>query len=215
MTEKELRQKFVSAAVSYIGCKESNGSHKQIIDLYNTIKPLPRGYKVKYTDDWCATFVSAMAVKCGLGAIIPQECSCEKQIELFQRMGAWIENDAYTPSAGDIIYYDWQDSGAGDNKGWSDHVGIVVSSNADTIKVIEGNNGDAVNYRSIAINGRYIRGFGVPDFKSLAVENETEAAKKWSIENGFIKGYKDGNFGWKDTVTREQLAIILYRMQKK
>lgn len=33
MTEKELRQSYVNAAVSYLGCKESNGSHKKIIDL--------------------------------------------------------------------------------------------------------------------------------------------------------------------------------------
>lgn len=49
MTEKELRQSYVNAAVSYLGCKESNGSHKKIIDLYNSHKPLARNYAVKYT----------------------------------------------------------------------------------------------------------------------------------------------------------------------
>lgn len=71
MTEKELRQSYVNAAVSYLGCKESNGSHKKIIDLYNSHKPLARNYAVKYTDSWCATFVSAMAIKTGLTDIIP------------------------------------------------------------------------------------------------------------------------------------------------
>ena len=42
MTEKELRQSYVNAAVSYLGCKESNGSHKKIIDLYNSHKPLQK-----------------------------------------------------------------------------------------------------------------------------------------------------------------------------
>ena len=32
MTEKELRQKVVDAEVSYLGCKEANGSHRKIID---------------------------------------------------------------------------------------------------------------------------------------------------------------------------------------
>ena len=48
MTENELRSKVVSIAQSYIGCKESDGSHKKIIDLYNSHKPLARGYAVKY-----------------------------------------------------------------------------------------------------------------------------------------------------------------------
>lgn len=41
---------ILNIARGWIGCKESNGSHKMIIDLYNNHKPLARGYKVKYTD---------------------------------------------------------------------------------------------------------------------------------------------------------------------
>ena len=36
---------------SWIGYSEANGKFKQIIDLYNSHKPLARGYAVKYTDD--------------------------------------------------------------------------------------------------------------------------------------------------------------------
>ena len=43
MTEKELRAKVVSIAEGFLGCKESDGSHKKIIDLYNSHKPLARG----------------------------------------------------------------------------------------------------------------------------------------------------------------------------
>ena len=86
MTEKELRQSYVNAAVSYLGCKESDGSHKKIIDLYNSHKPLARNYAVKYTDSWCAAFVSAMAIKTGLTDIIPTECGCGQMIQLFQKL---------------------------------------------------------------------------------------------------------------------------------
>ena len=158
------RQKFVNTAVSFIGCKEADGSHRQIIDIYNGHKPLARGYAVKYTDAWCATFVSAMAIKCGLTDIIPTECGCGQMIQLFQKIGAWQENDAYTPQPGDVIFYDWDDSGAGDNTGWPDHVGIVEAVSGSSIKVIEGNMSDAVGRRTIKVNGRYIRGYGVPKF---------------------------------------------------
>ena len=70
MTELEIRQKFVNTAQGWLGMKEADGSFKPIIDLYNTQLPLPRGYKVKYTDEWCATYVTAVGIKAGLQQII-------------------------------------------------------------------------------------------------------------------------------------------------
>ena len=171
------RQKFVSTAASFIGCKEADGSHRQIIDIYNGHKPLARGYAVKYTDAWCATFVSAMAIKCGLTDIIPTECGCGQMIQLFQKLGAWQENDAHVPQPGDVIFYDWDDSGAGDNTGWPDHVGIVESVSGSTMKVIEGNMSDAVGRRTMQVNGRYIRGYGLPKFKSGAASSGNTGSK--------------------------------------
>ena len=90
-------------------------------------------------------------------------------VNLFKNLGEWVENDAYVPSAGDVIFYDWDDSGSGDNTGWTDHVGIVESCDGKNIVVIEGNMNDSVGRRTIAVNGRYIRGFGVPKYTSKTV----------------------------------------------
>lgn len=155
---------IVKQAESWIGCKESNGTHKKIIDVYNAHKPLARGYAVKYVDAWCATFVSAVAIKCDATSIIPTECGCNQMIELFKEIGCWVENENRKPEAGDIIFYDWQDKGNGDNKGSSDHVGIVQKVSGSTIYVIEGNYDNSVKIRKIAVNGRYIRGYGVPKY---------------------------------------------------
>ena len=75
MTEKEIRSKVVEIAKGWLGCKESDGSHKKIIDTYNACNPLPRSYAVKYTDAWCATFASAVGIKAGLTDIIPRAVS--------------------------------------------------------------------------------------------------------------------------------------------
>lgn len=168
MTVNELRNFVVSTAEMYNGCKESDGSHKKIIDIYNAHKPLARGYKVKYDDAWCATFVSAVAIQCGLTGIIPTECSCNQMIDLLKKKNAWVENDKYIPKPGDIIFYDWQDSGKGDNIGSSDHVGIVTDVTNGYIRVIEGNTMDRVGYRNIKVNARTIRGFGVPKYETKA-----------------------------------------------
>lgn len=166
ITEVEARQRVISIAVSWYGKKEADGSHRSVIDLYNGHRPLARGYKVRYTDAWCATYGSAVAIAAGYTDIIPTECGCGQMIAAFQAMDRWVENDAYIPSPGDYIFYDWDDTGAGDCTGLPEHVGIVVSVYNNVIKVIEGNKDDAVGYREVKVNGRYIRGYGIPDYAS-------------------------------------------------
>ena len=172
MTEKELRKKYVDGIIAWKGMSRAKGTHKPIIDLYNTQKPLPRGYKVTYTDAYCATTVSAGAIKSGLQDIFPMECSCSKVIELAKKMGIWVENDAFVPNTGDLILYDWDDNGKGDNTGAPEHIGAVVSVTNKVIKVIEGNKGGNVDYREIPVNGKYIRGFVTPNFASKATKKE-------------------------------------------
>lgn len=168
MTELELRQKVIKTAEAYLGCKESDGSHRQIIDIYNSQKPLPVGYKVTYTDAWCSAFVSAIAIICGLTDIIPTECGCGRHIDLFRKLGIWVESDAYIPTMGDIILYNWNDSGTGECTTGASHIGYVVSCDGKNIKVIEGNISNSVGYRTLAVNSRYIRGFAVPNYASKA-----------------------------------------------
>ena len=171
MTETELRQKVVATAKKYVGCKESDGSHRRFVDAYNAFRPLPRQHRMTYTAAWCATFVSAIAIECGLTDIIPVECGCGYMIALYKKLGRWQEDEHYTPKPGDVIFYDWQDGAnfaATDNKGSPDHVGIVTAASCGVISVIEGNKDDAVAYRTVTVNGRYIRGFGLPDYGSKA-----------------------------------------------
>ena len=158
------RSKMVAQMKAWLGYNESDGTHKKIIDTYNSHKPLARGYKVKYTDEWCATTVSAASVALGYTKIIPTECSCSKMIELLKKIDSWEEKDSYVPKPGDILFYDWDDNGVGENKNGPDHVGVVEKVSGKTITVIEGNYKMAVTRRNIAVNGKYIRGFGVPKY---------------------------------------------------
>ena len=114
MNVSEVRKKFAARAAAYVGVKGGTAAHHAIIDDYNRHKPLARGYAVKYTDAWCATFGSKIAIEAGYTDIIPTECGCDAQIKLWQNMGRWCENDAKVPEPGDYIYYDWDDNGVGD-----------------------------------------------------------------------------------------------------
>lgn len=186
MTEQEVRQFVVDTAKKYIGYKESDGTHKIIIDGYNKHKPLAKNYKVTYKDSWCATFVSFVAIKCGYTDIMFTECSCPRMIDLYKNAGRWIEDDSYIPKIGDIIMYDWDDNGKGDDIGNPDHVGIVVSVNGKDIKVIEGNKNDSVSYRDMKINGKYIRGYCVPDYSKKVTSEPKKVIYKIFVENADI-----------------------------
>lgn len=145
---------------------EKDGSHRAIVDLYNSHLPRPRNIKMGYNMAWCACTWSAIAIALGYTDIMPIEISCGELIKKAKTMGIWVENDAYVPKPGDAILYDWSDSGKGDNTGWPDHVGTVeyVNEASGYITVIEGNYNDAVKKRTISINGRYIRGFIAPRY---------------------------------------------------
>lgn len=163
------RSDIVALAASWIGKKESDGSHKTIIDIYNEFvskHPELKLAKMSYTSPWCACTWSALAIKMGYTDIIPIEISCGRLIEKAKMMGCWVENDGYIPDPGDGILYDWDDSGKGDNTGWPDHVGMIeyVNVSSGYMVIIEGNYSNSVKKRTISINGKYIRGFITPKY---------------------------------------------------
>lgn len=198
------RTQIINQAREWIGYNEADGSHKKIIDLYNSHKPLARGYKLKYTDAWCAGTVSALAIACNATDIIPTEVSCAKLIELAKAKGIWVEADNYIPLPGDLILYDWQDNGNGDNKGNPDHIGICESVVGDTITVIEGNYQNAVGRRLMRVNGKYIRGYITPKYDAEPVKT----TKKEEVCAVDVKVLKKGAKG--SNVKAMQILLMGY-----
>lgn len=173
------RREVVALAQSWVGLKESDGSYKKIIDIYNSYKGnLPRGLKMQYSWSWCACTWSALAIKLGYTDIMPIEISCGELINAAKKMGIWVENDAYIPKPGDAVLYDWDDTGKGDNTGWPDHVGIVEEVVNKSFIVIEGNFKDSVGRRQMMLNGRYIRGFITPRYDEETKKTVKQVAKE-------------------------------------
>ena len=164
------REQIVAQCQAWLGLKESNGSHKQIIDVYNSHKPRARGYKLKYNDAWCAGFVSAVAIKCGATDIIPLEVGCGKMRDKAKAMGIWVEADDHDPLPGDIILYNWKDTGKGDLKTGASHVGYVEKVSGNKFVTIEGNYSNRVKRRNMKVNGKYIRGYITPEYDASPEE---------------------------------------------
>lgn len=213
MTEGRMRDLVVNAVTGWMGARKGDAIHKAIIDTYNSIKPLPRKVRMSYTMGWCAATVSAAFQACGLIDLIYPECSCGEMMRGAQAMGIWVEDDGYRPKLGDIVLYDWQDSGQGDNRGAPDHVGIVTATYGDKFWVTEGNMGSPshVGTRAMHYNGRYIRGFICPNYASKASAEPPKPlyqdAMDWAKEAGIMDGTRP-----MEGITRAEVATVCMRL---
>ena len=137
---------------------------------------------MQYNWEWCAAMISAVAIKLGYTDIIPTECSCTKMIELLKDIGSWEERDDAEPAPGWLVFYNWEASIVGDDTSDADHVGIVESVKDGIITVIEGNYFESVRRRDIALNHKYIRGYGVPKY-----DDEVAAKEVYMLEVRYLK----------------------------
>lgn len=171
---------------SWVGKSRAKGTHKDIIDLYNSHTPRARGYKVTYKDAYCDTTVSAVFIKLGAVDLIGgTECGVEKHIDIFKKKGIWNENGSITPEPGDIVCFNWDD-GTQPNDGYADHIGFVyaVDKSKGTMTFVEGNmNGGVVGYRyNVPIGWGYIRGYAKPKYATKSSGNGAASTAKKSIE---------------------------------
>ena len=220
MTEEAIRERVVKEAVKWLGTMEGTLEHKEIVDTYNSQGKLPRGYKLQYNDAWCAAFVSFIGISLGISDVILSEVGCAPMIELYRKAGRWMEADDYVPKSGDLVMYDW-DAKSGECTGSPDHVGMVVSVNGKTIRVIEGNYDNQVKYRDICVEYIKTRGFCLPDygslvqpFKDVPRDHIHADGIAWGAEKGIVVGVGGGLFKPDRPVTRGELMTILHRLSK-
>lgn len=154
----------------WLGFSEANGKFKEIIDLYNSVKPLPRGYAVQYSDEWCDTCVSVAGTKAGCSELIGRECGVEEHVKIFKKLGIWIEDGTITPEPGYVIVYNW-DKAVQPNDGYSDHIGFVEKVSGGMVTAIEGNRGEKVARRVIPLGWGYIRRYASPQYEKAVNGN--------------------------------------------
>lgn len=176
---------FLNTARKHVGVKEGSSQHANIIQAYNAHKPLPVGYAVKLSDDWCDAFVTVVGIQSGAVDILGKECGVDRHIQVFKKLGIWDENGSKTPAAGDIITFNWDDK-TQSNDGFADHIGIVEKVSNGVIQTIEGNYGNAVKRRAIRVGHGNIRGFARPKYakETTGSKAPTSSASKYTVKSG-------------------------------
>ena len=109
--------------------------------------------------EWCACFVSWCADQCSYieSGIIPKFAGCVDGANWFKGNGQWKDR-SYEPSAGDIIFFDWEGDGE------TDHVGIVEKCENGAVYTVEGNSGDACRQKQYTVGSSSIYGYGIPAY---------------------------------------------------
>ena len=122
-------------------------------------------YGFSHRVEWCAIFVSWCANECGYidAGVIPKFAGCVQGSRWFKDRGLW-QDKSHTPNPGDIIFFDWNDSGglSGPQDGVPDHVGIVEKVENGRVYTVEGNSGDKCCQRSYPVGYYEIYGYGTP-----------------------------------------------------
>jgi len=158
------RDRVLAAAAAMVGVRGGSAEHQRLVNDYNSVRPLPVGYAVKNSDDWCDIFTTVIFQREGLSDLIGRECGVERHIHIFKRLGIWNEDGNSTPKAGDIITFNW-DKDTQQNDGWADHIGIVEKVENGIIHTIEGNSNDEVKRNTYRIGHGNIRGFASPRYR--------------------------------------------------
>lgn len=109
--------------------------------------------------EWCACFVSWCADQCGYldSSIVPKFAGCVDGANWFKGNGQWQDRN-YEPTAGTIIFFDWE------NDGETDHVGIVEKCENGVVYTVEGNSGDACRQNQYSVGSSSIYGYGIPAY---------------------------------------------------
>lgn len=158
---------YVSHVLRYypFGRAFTGGGNQAIVEVALTQlgneggQPYWSWYGFSSREEWCACFVSWCAEQCGYteGGFIPKFAGCVSGANWFKERNQWQDRN-YEPTAGDIIFFDWEGDGS------TDHVGIVEKYENGVVYTVEGNSGDAVKQRQYTVGSSSIYGYGVPAY---------------------------------------------------
>ena len=160
-TEREARLDFAVECLKLAGIREGSLEHAALMDFYNMIDPLPRGYRMTLKDAWCAAFLCATAWKLGYRNW-NFECSCSRLQEMAKADGIWRDR-SYIPQVGDWVVFDL-------SKPWGkgDHIGVVTGTDGRKVYSCEGNFADSVKNRlDLQVGSDQICGYICNDFFEL------------------------------------------------
>ena len=149
--------RILQIARGYLGVQQYSVAHHALVEAYNQVSPLPVGYAVQVSDDWCDVFVTVCGDLAQASAYIGRECGVARHVQWFKAQGIWLGRTL--PQAGDIVVFDY---GTG-----YDHIGWVEYADDERIQTIEGNYNAQVARGYYALDDMRIAGYARPEYEAF------------------------------------------------
>lgn len=195
--------KIVTLARQFLGTQERTGNNDNIFnDWYYGRKVSGKDYA------WCVVFIAYLFDLMGVKFCDVKTASCTYVMNYAKRCGKWVTKDF---KEGDLLIFDWEGDGV------ANHIGIYVDESAAGVHTIEGNTSGTGKYDGVYEKTRkrsQIMGAYRPDYPmERACHEWADVACQWAIENGIFQG-KGMGYDWYSNITREEAAVVLYRLAK-
>ena len=206
----DYRNKVVSLALKDVGTVGgvATGDDKYI-RYYNQVTGA--SFSLSSTP-WCAIFVTYQLRHAGIPtSVCPNFAGCTTLRDTFLIPNKIYKPKTYVPKTGDLILFDWNNSGD------CDHVGIVECCKNGKVYTIEGNSKGGyttygVRHKSYNTNSAYICGYGALKYESITgnvsiIDNVmsaiTSIGQSASTKKEYIKKFQT----WMNTEYNMDLAV--------
>lgn len=131
----------------------------EVVNIYNSLTPPPRGYKLKREDPFSVACISAAFQKAGYTNIFPTECSLFHLMPKAISLGIWKDAADGKPGVGDIVIYTKHDNKV---------IGVIKSVVGNTLNVIEGSTDVALKCDKVKTNSTRISAYICPRYNVSA-----------------------------------------------
>lgn len=173
----DYRKKVTASELADVGTEGGKASgDDKYIRFYNEVAHTTFD---EDTTPWCAIFQTYHLRKVGIPtSVCPNFAGCTTIRDSFLiPKGIWKLKGTYTPKPGDLILFDWEDTG--NNK--LDHVGMVIKVDGNKVYTVEGNSKGGyttygVRYKSYPLTSSYIVGYGALNYESITDSTLTTTA---------------------------------------
>lgn len=206
----------------------------EIVSIWNAMANRPHGYVATLASPECTIAITAAAIKAGCPEMVHPECGANN---MYEAMRANEVSLADAVPGLTLVFFNWSKA-QGENNETVDHVGILeYTDNIDDVTTVEANvNGHRMHRRRFSL-AAYLRKYGANSVRFVKLYPRAEEvvlqgdptpvqppedkgpsgwareAADWAQIAGLFQGDKDGSMRWQDPITREELAVVLYRFK--
>lgn len=203
----KLNNQIIASAAYENTYKNTGNQRNDILEVAKTQLGNTNGLKYRADGNaWCAAFIVWCARQANIDSSIIKNTGWATADDLgityYGRNADRTVGITYTPQPGDVIIFDWSSNGycyKSPASNYGDHVGLVEYVSNGYVYTIEGNSGlstPSVKRQSYSLSSQEIKGYGVPNYKSIHTHNFVTENEYAHPHKQYTKCYGCGEYSY-------------------